>query len=489
MNVEQTVLSEVLQDNVEQLKQVFERNSDCIFQSIMIAGRFPAMITYFDNTCDTKELNRSVITPLHRMQQIRQVNMDDLRNVIDLSHMKTIQNLDEAVQNILSGNPVLLTDQVQGGLVFSLAQWEQRGIEDPMAENVIRGPREGFTESVGVNISMVRRRLKTSDFKTEECTIGTMTNTKVVVAYSDSLSHPTIREELKKRLQKIKIDKLIESGELEELIEDQPYSPFPTIIASERPDVITAAITEGRIAIFTDGTPFVLVVPSTMNSFFQSPEDFNQRLLIGSFIRFLRYAFYFISLLAPATYVALLSFHQEMIPTLLLLNIASSRESVPLPAVVEALLMEIMFEGLREAGVRLPKQIGAAISIVGALVIGQASISAGLVTAPMVVIVAITGIASFMVPHYAEGIAPRLLRFPLMIMAGTMGLLGLMLGTIAVVIHLCSLRSFGVPYLVPVRAKDLKDTVIRLPIWSLDERPSTAVPEEITRQAPHQKPE
>jgi spore germination protein KA len=259
------------------------------------------------------------------------------------------------------------------------------------------------------------------------------------------------------------------------MIEDNPFSPFPQLSTTERPDVASGALLEGRVLIMVEGSPFTLIAPTTLFALLQSPEDYYQRYMIGSVIRWLRYFFVGVALLAPSLYVAVVTYHQEMIPSNLLLTLVKSREEIPFPALVEALLMEITFEGLREAGVRLPKQVGAAVSIVGALVIGQAATAAGLVSSPMVMVVAITGIASFMIPQYSAGIALRLLRFPIMLLAGMLGLLGLMIGFIVIYVHLCSLRSFGVPYLSPIapmKSRDMKDVLMRAPHWMMRTRPS-----------------
>ena len=247
------------------------------------------------------------------------------------------------------------------------------------------------------------------------------------------------------------------------MIEDNPNSPFPQIMTTERPDVACSNLfLGGRAVILVEGTPFCLIAPISFFSLIQSQEDYYRRFMIGTLIRWLRYLFLGLSLLLPSVYIAVLTFHHEMVPSPLLLSMAASRETVPFPAIIEALIMEITFEALREAGVRLPKQIGSAVSIVGALVIGQASVQAGLVSAPMVIVVAITGISSFMMPRYIAGIAIRMLRFPIMLLAGTLGLLGIIMGVIAIVIHLCNLRSFGVPYLAPLaplKGKELKDVL------------------------------
>lgn len=399
---------------------------------------------------------------------------------------------DECVEHLSTGQPVLLIDREARALYFGLQKWDKRAVAEPEAETIIRGPREGFTEALTVNTAMIRRRIRNPGLKMKSLSLGRHTRTKVVVTYIQEITDSTLVEEVINRLRRIDIDGVLESGYLEEFIEDNPYSPFPQVINTERVDIVAANLLEGRVAILMEGTPFALVVPATLASLMQSPEDYYQRFIIGTAIRWLRYFFIGISLLLPSLYVAVISFHQELIPTSLLVTIASSRDRVPFPALVEALLMEIMFEILREAGVRLPKQVGAAVSIVGALVIGQAAVGAGLVSTPMVMVVAITGIASFATPRYTTAIAFRMLRFPIIFLAGTMGLVGVILGIIVIVVHLCTLRSFGVPYLAPIvttQFVEFKDVIIRAPMWKMDRRPHFTGKYNAHRMGPDLKPD
>lgn len=304
--------------------------------------------------------------------------------------------------------------------------------------------------------------------------IGRYTQTEVIVTYLEGIANPDVVKEALQRLERIDTDSILESGYIEEYIEDVTYSPFPTIMNSERPDAVAAGLLEGQIAILVDGTPFVLQAPVTFFRFLQSSEDYYQRFDIASFIRFIRYLSFFVSMLLPSLYIAITTFHQEMLPTTLLISLAAQREGVPFPAIVEAFLMEITFEVLREAGVRMPRVIGSAISIVGALVLGQASVQAGLVSAAMVIIVSFTAISNFVTPAVNMAVAARLIRFGLMLLAGTFGLFGILTGCMAVLIHLVSLRSFGVPYLTPVAPlvlSRLNDTFIRIPRWLTFMRP------------------
>nr|WP_082129861.1 spore germination protein [Aneurinibacillus tyrosinisolvens] len=487
------MLTSDLNENLQVLHSIYQDCFDVSFRTFLIGGKTKAILVYIEGLSDIKEINKIVLAPLmsetagkaHSPHEI-------LREKIHVSKIKEVKTFADCIQNISIGNPVLLLQQEERGLAVGLAKWEKRSIEEPTAESVVRGPREGFVETLGVNTSLLRRKIKSPNLKMQSMNIGRYTDTNVVIAYIEGLADQALVSEVKSRLQRIEIDSVLESGYIEEMIEDHPFSPFPQLLTTERPDVAAANLLEGRVVILVDGTPFVLIAPVSFFSFLQSAEDYYQRYMISSAIRLLRFFFMVISILLPSFYVAILTYHHEMVPTTLLISMASSRETVPFPALVEAFMMEITFEALREAGVRLPKQIGATVSIVGGLVIGQAAVQAGIVSAPMVIVVAITGISSFLVPRYAQGIALRMLRFPIMLLAGTLGLLGIMFSVIAIVVHLCTLRSFGVPYLTPlapIKNRELKDVVIRAPWWMLNTRPHLTGEVNLYRQDAGQKPD
>lgn len=468
-------LSESLDTNLSVLQTAYENCSDVILHPFRIGGKTNAVLVYIDGLSNLELLDQNVLLPLVHGECSEGDEEPDVRGLITVSQTMEVNTIAELISQVSSGNPVVLNDRNSKGIAIGLAKWEQRGIDEPMAESVVRGPREGFTETLVINTSMLRRRIKSHRFKMKSVSVGRYTQTKVVVAYIDGIANPELIEETINRIRRIEIDGVLESNYIEEMIEDNPFSPFPQLSTTERPDVASGALLEGRVLIMVEGSPFTLIAPTTLFALLQSPEDYYQRYMIGSVIRWLRYFFVGVALLAPSLYVAVVTYHQEMIPSNLLLTLVKSREEIPFPALVEALLMEITFEGLREAGVRLPKQVGAAVSIVGALVIGQAATAAGLVSSPMVMVVAITGIASFMIPQYSAGIALRLLRFPIMLLAGMLGLLGLMIGFIVIYVHLCSLRSFGVPYLSPIapmKSRDMKDVLMRAPHWMMRTRPS-----------------
>lgn len=481
-----------LQQNVELLRSIYANCADMTFRSFSIGGAQSACLLYIDGLSNLRLIDDFILSPLMQGQADELRDLQHLiQHKLPVSSLQVIKTSKECVEYLSMGFSVLLCEGEEQALALGVSEWEKRAIEEPSAEVGIRGPREGFTETLRINMSQVRRIVKSPAMKFEPYKVGGYTQTNLMLAYIDGLVDPTLVEEVKARLQRIKIDGVLESGYIEELIEDNPYSPFPQLLTTERPDVVCGNLLEGKVAILVEGSPVALVAPTTFFALFQAAEDYYQRSMISTLIRWLRYLFLSISLLLPSLYVAVITFHQEMVPAPLLFSMASSREEVPFPALVEALMMEVTFEALREAGVRLPKQVGAAVSIVGALVIGQSAVQADLVSAPMVIVVAITGIASFMVPRYIAGIAIRMLRFPIILLAGSFGLLGVMMGIIALVLHLCSLRSFGVPFLSPastLQVEGMKDTLLRSHWWKMDQRPHLTGEFDEYRQAPDQKP-
>ncbi|WP_335441886.1 spore germination protein [Neobacillus drentensis] len=486
------LLSLHLFENEAVLKSTFTDCPDVIFRSFLIGNKTKALLIYTEGLANIEEIDKHVLSPLMQQETTR---LPDIQTILEqklsVSKVKPFTDTKHAVQEISSGNPVMLIDQQLEGITIGLAKWEKRAIEEPIAESVVRGPRDGFTETISVNISLLRRKIKSPNLKMKSLVVGRYSQTQIVYMYIEGIVDPHLLDEVHNRLNRIDIDGVLESGYIEEFIEDDPYSPFPQILNTERPDVAASSLLEGRVVILVDGTPFVLIAPTTLYSLFQASEDYYQRFMIGTLIRWLRYIFLLIALLLPSTYVAILTYHQEMLPTTLLLSMAKSREQVPFPALIEAVIMEITFEAIREAGIRLPKQIGSAISIVGALVIGQAAVSSGLVSAPMVMVVAFTGVASFSIPRYNASTAIRMLRFPMIVAAGTLGLLGIMLGILAIIVHLNTIRSFGVPYLspmAPMKGEEMKDVLIRAPWWSIKKRPRLTGYSNTNRQPERQKP-
>lgn len=493
MEESESELSDVLDGNIKLLTGILVKSSDLIIRRFVLGKKVDASIIYIDGLVDKALVSETILKPL-----MYYTDVSSLPKMVDIEYVKSsllytgsidfASSMDDVISKILSGDTAFFMDGEAKALTVSLRDWKARGIEEPLTESVVRGPREGFTETLRFNTSLLRRKIKSPDLRFETITIGERTKTDVCIAYIEGLAKPELIEEIKLRFSKIKIDAVLESGYIEQFIEDAPYSIFSTVGNSERPDNVAGKLLEGRAAILVDGTPFALTVPCLFIESFQSTEDYYSRPYFASMIRFLRFIAFFISILAPALYVALSTFHQELIPTPLLLSMAAAHEGVPFPAVVEAFIMLLFFEILREAGVRLPRPVGQAVSIVGALVIGEAAVSAGLIGAPMVIVVAVTAVSGFTIPSQTD--SSTIIRFLLLILAGFMGGVGVAVGLIAMLIHMATLKSFGTPYLMPITPIDkngLRDAFIRAPLWKMIKRPKGMADDEI-RQKPLSKP-
>ncbi|BFT72952.1 spore germination protein [Paenibacillus sp. P36] len=485
-----------LEQNELIFKRIFHKSADIAFRKVQSAGKDHWLIIYFTTLVEEELINKHILEPMiaksTKQDELFIINTESLDDqVISLGMTSMTSEVKEIVNQVLNGHAAVLTLGNCEAMLVKVNAKSQRSLDEPSSEPVIRGPRVGFIEKISTNIGLIRAKIKTSRLKMESFTIGELTKTPVVITYIEGIASESIIEEVRKRVGRIQIDGIIDSGYVEEFIEDSPYSPFPLVHSTERPDVVAAELLEGKVAILVDTSPFVLIVPMTFWTGLQASEDYYIRWPIATFVRWIRFLFISIAIFAPPLYVAISTFNQEMIPTNLVLSIASSREPVPFPAVIEAFIMEIVFEALREAGIRLPKQIGQAISIVGALVIGQAAVLAGIISAPVVIIVSITGIAAFTIPRYSFANGIRLLRFPMLLLAGTLGLYGIVIGLLGIVLHISSLRSFGVPYFTPaapVNFSELKDVIIRAPIWAKTRRPNETSMKDTVREPTGQKP-
>ena len=488
-------ISPDIAQNRTTLNEIFKGCFDIGFREFAIgSGQTKCLLVYMDGAVNKDEINENILKPL--MNDIRLTSPDlipEQQNLIEILKTTSISNnevvdtklMKDAVKHVLLGYCALFIDRNESGLSFATKGWQHRSVQDPTVEPVLRGPHDGFTEDLRVSTSLIRRRIKTPDLKMEKFEIGRLSKTEVVIAYVKGIADDGILNELRQRLGRIDIDIILDSSYIEHLIEDSPLSPFPQTEVTERPDSSAEAVTLGRFVILVDGSPFALIVPTVFPRLLTSPEDNYVRAYYATFIRLLRYVAFALALLGPSLYIAITTFHQEMIPTSLLTTIAASRADVPFPAIVEALLMEITFDLIREAGERLPRYISQSLSIVGVLVIGQTAVQAGLVSQAMVIVVSITAIASFTIPKLNMSRSVRLLRFPIMILSATLGIFGLIMGLLIILIHMASLRTYGVPYLsplAPLTLEDWKSIVLRFPEWALRKRPSFIQHNNLTRE-------
>ncbi len=470
-------LCKSLTENIDIFKEIFE-DDDTLLIRFFENGMnewVKCAILFVDGMVNAEIINENIIQPIVQNARLKSGHnsMDQLQHQVILSNdiVKT-SNIGDMIKAIVTGNTVLLLDGCPEALIMGSKGWQSRAIDEPESEKVIRGPREGFTEPLLINLSLIRRKMETTDLKFKFMTVGNETKTKVCLCYLKSIANHKILGEITKRLESINIDGIMASGYIAELIKDSALSPLKTIGSTERPDVVAAKLLEGRIAIIVDGTPVALTAPHIFVEYFQANEDYYINFYFSSISRILRIIGFMLTVSVPALYVALMTFHQEMIPSPLLISISAARQGVPFPSIVETLILLFVFEILREAGTRMPTNIGQALSIVGALVLGEASVEAKIVSAPIVIIVAISGITGLIVPRM-QGIS-LILRVIFLFLAAFLGLYGFIFGVTGFLLYLCKVRSFGVPYLLYITSldpEDLMDTVIRAPLWYMKSRP------------------
>ncbi len=369
-------------------------------------------------------------------------------------------------------------------IVVDTKSWEHRGVGEPKTEVAVRGPHEALTETIRVNTALIRRKLRSPHLRLDMLTIGRRSHTDVAVAWIEGITNPQYVEEVHKRLAAIDVDIVMIEGLVEEYIEDQPYSPFPQVQITERPDRVAAALAEGRVAIIVDGNPMALLVPANFSTYFQTTEDYTERWMFATLLRILRLFAIITSALLPAFYIAITNYHQEMLPTQLALAFAQARENVPLPAIIEALIMILSLELVREAGLRMPSPVGSTVGVVGALLLGEAAVSANLASPILIIVIALSGLSSFILPQYSQGLVIRFFVYPFLFMAVGWGLFGIVAGVMALVIHLTNLTSLNVPYLEPLwrPVEAFRDTFVRVPMWLMVKRPHFLRPRDSVRQ-------
>lgn len=480
IELEEPTTSQKLDKNIDILKAIFGPTCDLEIQEIFMLQTRGVLI-YLKSMVNIDEVSNKVLQPLSQLNQAEKndgnkMEFDDVRKRIwsGLS-FQAKADYQQIAKDLLNGYILIMVNRNMQGYLFSMGNTDYRSITEPTTQTVIRGPKDSFNESLQTGMTLIRRRIRNPRLQFEELTVGAESRTTIALGYMKGVVDEGIVAEVRKRIKKVNMNAVFDSGNIDEAIADETFTPFPLIFNTERPDVVAAGIIEGKVAILVDGSPFVLLAPTVLTDFFQSAEDYYHSFLIGSFMRIVRYVSFMVAMVFPSLYVALVTFHHELIPTDLLISLQAQRQGVPFPAVIEIILMEFTFEVLREAGVRMPRAVGQTVSIVGALVLGQAVVEAGLVSNVLVIVVAFTAIASFVSPIYNFSTPTRLLRFLFILAASVLGLYGVLLSLILMVAHLVSLRSFGVPYLAPVAPfiiEDQGDVFIRFPNWADVRKPS-----------------
>lgn len=470
-------LSTDLADNIKLIKNIFSNDFTLTVRTLETPSD-PAIkycLIFSDGMVNNKLVNEDIIRPLleYRPQKKEPDLMDVIAKQVTLSNdvEKTIE-LEKIIQAIIGGDSVLFADGYAEVLILNTKGWATRSISEPENEKVLKGPREGFTERLLTNLSMLRRRLRTPKLKMEYQTFGKWTQTQACICYIEGVVNPDVLAELKGRLKTIHVDGVLDANYISELIKDAPNSPIETVGSTERVDIVAAKLLEGRVALLVDGTPVVLTVPHLFIEYLQSNEDYYTNYFFGSINRILRVIAFIMATCIPALYLSLVTFHQEILPTSLYMSISAARQGIPFPTVVEATLMLVVFEMLRESGSRTPGSMGTALSIVGALVIGQAAVQAKIVSAPMIIVVGVTGISGLMIERTNGFTIP--MRFGLLYITSILGLYGFMFGLLAALIHLMSVSSFGVPILSSIHSngpQNGKDIFIRASWRNMITRP------------------
>lgn len=475
-------------------------NSDVIIRDFTLTARnkqYSAFLVYIDGMVDTKLINDFILNPLMlknranifdgeetkiiseaitnniSVRKVKKFNLLDYiyNNLMPQNSVQKLTEFNEIISGINSGNCALFVDTLDTAFDIDVKGFKQRNVEKPENEIVVRGSQEAFTEAIRTNTSLLRRLVNNENLIIENIEVGNLSNTKCAVCYMKNIANNELVSEVKYRLNNINVDYLISSGQLEQLIEDNGKYSLPQLISTERPDKATNYLLEGRVVVLVNGSPYSLIAPGTLIDFISSPEDLNLKYQFANMLKIIRILGFLITLLLPGLYIAITNFHQELLPTELLFAIVGSRELVPFPIIFEIILMELSFELIREAGLRVPTPIGPTIGIVGALILGQAAVEANIVSPILIIIVAITAIASFAIPDFSLSFHCRILRFAYIILGYLLGFLGICIGLFIHFLVVSSLKSFGYPYLqpyIPV-TRDYKGLLLS-PAWKREHR-------------------
>lgn len=469
---ENMTLSETLSENITLFKEIFRCDDILRMRRFKISGNTDCALFYMDGMVNSDSINESIVRPLILAENAVSDVSYISENILFANETKITKYLSDILRAVLYGDTVLFVNGQSHALTINTKGWRTRGISEPMDERVLQGPREGFDEAAMFNLAMIRRRLLTPDLCIEMFRVGRRTDTLVFVCYLKSLASEKILRELKKRISSIDIDGILDSNYISESIRDHRMSLLKTIGSTERPDIVAARLLEGRIAVVVDGTPVVLTLPYLFSENFQSDEDYYLNFLVSSVGRILRFICFFLAVSVPAVFLALTTFHLKLLPTHMALSIAELRQGVPMSSVTECVLLILVFEILQETGIRMPQGLGHALSIVGGLVVGQAAVEARIISAPMLIAVALSGISGLMIPRL-KGVV-FYLKLLLVAASALFGLYGYISLSAVFVIRVFGMKSFGVDYTVSLNDPDfqsVKDTFFRAPWWAMIKRP------------------
>lgn len=484
-----------LDDNLNYLKARYSSliNSDIDIREFYIIAndkRFRAFLIYIDGMSNADSINHFILKPLmlrnktntYNKKSIYKINNNEDFNLeehitnclLPQNKVTTVEDFSQIISDINMGNCIVFIDTLSVAYSVDVKGFKQRSISTPQNEIIVRGSQEAFVETLRTNTSILRRLINNENLIIENTVVGKVSNTKVAICYMSNIANSDLVSEVQYRINNLDIDALVSSGQLEQLIQDNSNNMFPQIIATERPDKAVYSLLDGRVVVIVNGSPYVLIMPGILNDFLTSPEDNNLKYQFSNLAKIVRLLASFFALLLPGLYIAISNYHQELIPTELLFAIAASRESVPFPIIFELLFMEISFELIREAGLRVPSPIGPTIGIVGALILGDAAVKANIVSPILIIIVALTALCSFSIPDLSLNFTFRILRFVYILLGYIGGFLGIGLGLFVLLLSLSNLTSFGVPYVMPYITKINKRTTtsyFSVPIWTREKKP------------------
>lgn len=479
----------ILNKNIDFIINEIGPKSPVIVRNFLIGkvGAVEAAIIYVNGLADKNIIDRDILNPLMlKIDEELCLNQDITeylsKRYIPMSNTMVEKNINNVVEEIKSGKTIILIENIENFIVVDTTGGNHRAISDPPNESAIRGSREGFIENIETNISILRRKIKDKNLAIENFKVGTRSQTDVVIVYIDDIVDKDVLNEVRNRINSIDVDSVNSAGMVEQLVEDSPYSVFPQVYGTERPDIVKANLMEGRIAILVNGNPYVITVPAIFVEFFQAVEDYYERTIVSSFARILRGIAVFIVITLPSIYLTFIQYNVELIPVKFINPIVQSREGIALTPFLEILLMEVVVEFLREGGLRLPPRIASTLSIVGGIIIGNTAIESKIVSPTTLLVIGITVISTFLIPNYEMSLSIRFIRFPMLFLANTLGFMGIAGGWFFLIVHLNSLESFKVPY-ISNKSSDVKDIFIRVPLWKMNKRPESIPNNDLVRQS------
>ena len=482
-------VSDNIEDNLEYIKKRFDypHNNDVVIRELTLNENVRAFLVFYDGMCDGTSINDGIIKPL---LEIPLFSCEDrysagtvLEKLVIHNQVKKTAEFDSIIDDVNFGSCGIFVDGISEGFAADVKDWPHRSVDKAENEQSIYGPQEAFADMLRGNSAQVRKYLKTEKLICEKITVGNVSRTRGVIMYLSDIANEELVGEVRRRINGLSTDYVLSIEELSMLIEDSPLMITGHILATERPDRVARSLSEGRVAVILNGSPRALILPTNAYEMTHAAADAYLYTAFANASRLIRLISIFISVLLPGLFIAITMFHEEMLPTYLLYAISASRENVPFPSIVELLLMELSFEMIREAGVRMPGPLGSILGIVGGLILGQAAVSAKIVSPIMIIIVAITGIGSFATADYSLGWSFRILKFVFILLGGSAGFYGIALGIFVYSVVVASSKSFGIPFLSPLPGKNLyKNAIFVPPIWKSEKRPYYLYPKKIFRE-------